>query len=74
MTKQEAMITLIGHAAMNIAGVGQGIRQQVNEEEKDKVKQAIFKLWPHKWPMGRGDWYNMGLTPPQWWTEPQGDE
>jgi hypothetical protein len=50
MTKREAIALLIEHAARNCAGVGCGIRALPSAEEKQRVAQAVRKVWPLAYP------------------------
>ena len=45
MTQRAAIQLLIKHAAANAAGVGQGIRKEVTEDEKQQVRKAISVVW-----------------------------
>jgi len=61
MTKQEALHILIRNAAQNCAGVGQGIRHIPPASEKEKVKEAIRKVWPYNFPCTDNQFRNLGL-------------
>lgn len=64
MSKKEAMQILIRHAAANCAGVGQGIRTMPSEQERERVKEAIVKLYPaaYGYPVDSSVLFNLGLS------------
>lgn len=63
MTKREALTILIRHAARDIGGVGCGVRPEIDEEAREKVRQAIKKLWRevYNFPIADTDLWNLGL-------------
>lgn len=64
MTKKDAILLLISHAAANCAGAGCGGAHRIpSYEETKRVCQAILKVWPEK--HYGPNWFNLGLSEPE---------
>lgn len=63
MTKREALILLLDHAARNVAGVGCGIRPSLDRDELAKVVEAMSIVWPdaYGYEMAPSDLFNRGI-------------
>lgn len=63
MTKRDALILLLDHAARNVAGVGCGIRPPLDKDELAAVVEAMSIIWPqvYGYEMQPSDLFNRGI-------------
>lgn len=63
MTNREAMKILIEFAAEWGSGCGTGVRETLKEEDINKIRSAIQKVWPkvYNYPFSKEDLFNLGL-------------
>lgn len=66
MTRREALEVLVGHAAANVAGVGCGVRPEMSAEQRQRVADAVLKVWPlfRSYSPGENDFHNLKLPRP----------
>lgn len=62
MTKRQAIMILIAHAAKNAIGGGLGYHAVPSAPELEKLAQAIEKVWPEAYVI---PWFNLGIKPPK---------
>lgn len=63
MTTRDAIRILIKHAAQDVAGQGCGLRVPLSETDRDKVREAVRKVFRtvNGRDCGTTDLYNLGL-------------
>lgn len=67
MTKRQAMVILIEHAANNVRGAGVGMRPEISEATRLQVAAAVDKVFRDVYDREpqRSDFFNLGLDAPE---------